>query len=89
MAAIMCQVLTQFYRDYNDKSFFLSVSVKEYKPYLLTKKYSVATNNDNFCPLKACRYRIFLISSSVKEILEKKENLYYNYQTVDCLYTLY
>ena len=89
MAAIMCQVLPQFYRDYNDKTLFISVSVKEYKPYLLTKKYSVATHNDNFCPLKTCHYHIILISSSVKEILEKMENLSYVYQTVDCLYTLY
>ena len=89
MAAIMCQALPQFYRDFNDKTIFISVSVKEYKPYLLTKKYSVATHNDNFSPLKTCRYHIILISSSVKEILEKMENLSYVYQTVDCLYTLY
>ena len=89
MAAIMCQVLPQFYRDYNDKTLFISVSVTEYKPYLLTKKYSVATHNDNFCPLKTCHYHIILISSSAKEILEKMENLSYVYQTVDCLYTLY
>ena len=88
MAALMCQVLPQFYRDYNDKTLFLSVSVKEYKPYLLTKKYSAATHSDNFCPLKTCRYHIILISSSVKEILETIENLSYVYQTVDCLYTL-
>ena len=45
----MCQVSTQFYRDSSDKSLFISVSVKECKPYLLTKKYSVATHNDIFC----------------------------------------
>ena len=89
MAAIMCQVLPQFYRDVNNKTIFISVSVKEYKPYLLTKKYSVATHNDNFCPLKTCRYHIILISSSVEEILDKMDNLSNVYQTVDCLYTLY
>ena len=89
MAAIMCQVLLQFYRAYNDKTLFISVSLKEYKPYLLTKKYSVATHNDTFCQLKTCRYHIILISSSVKEILEKVANLSHIYQTVDCLYTLY
>ena len=89
MAAIVCQVLPQFYRDYNDKTLFLSVSVKEYEPYLITKKYSVATHNDNFCPLKTCRYHIILISFSVKEILEEIENLSHVYQTVDCLYTPY
>ena len=89
MAAIMCQVLPQFYRDHNDKTLFLSVSVKEYKPYLLTKKCSVATHNDNFCRLKTCRYHIILNLSSLKEILETIENLSHVYQTVDFLYTLY
>ena len=89
MAAIMCQVLPQFYRDYNDKTLFLSASVKVYKPYLITIKYSGATHYDHFCPLKTCRYHIILISSSVKEILETIENLSYIYQTVDCLYTIY
>ena len=67
MAAIMCQVLPQFYRYYNDKTLFISVSVRDFKPYLLTKKYSVATHNDKFCPIKTCRYHIILISASVKE----------------------
>ena len=48
MAAIMCQVLSHFYRDHNDKKLFFSVSVKEYKPYQLTKKYSVGTHNNIF-----------------------------------------
>ena len=68
MAAIMCQVLPQFYRDYYDETLLISVSVKEYKPYLLTKKNSVAALNDNFCPLETCPYHIILISSAVKEI---------------------
>ena len=55
MAEIMCQVLPQFYRDYNDKTLFSSLSVKEYKPYLIVKKYSVATHNENFCPLNTYR----------------------------------
>ena len=63
--------------------------VNEYKLFQLIKKYSVATHNDNYCPLKTCRYHIILISSSVKEILETIENLSYIYRTVDCLYTLY
>ena len=89
MAEIMCQVLPQFYRDYNDKTLFSSVSVKDYKPYLPIEKYTVATHNENFCPLKTYRYQIILISSSVKEILEKIKKFSYIYQTVDCLYTLY
>ena len=89
MAAIICQVLHQFYRDFSDKTLFISVSSKECKPYLRNKKYSVATQNNSFCSLKTFRYHIILISCSVKETLEKIENLSYIYQTVDCLYTLY
>ena len=58
-------------------------------PYLLTKEYSVASHNYTFCPLKNCSYHIILISSSINELLQKLDDLSLQYQTVDCLYTLY
>ena len=57
MAAIICQALIQFYRDYSDKIVFIAVSVKEYKTYLLAKKHSVATHSDNFCPNFKFKFR--------------------------------
>ena len=67
---------------------FISVSVKDYRPYILTSEYVVASHN-SFCPLKTCRYHIVLISFSIEDLLQKLEDLSYLYQTVDCLYTLY
>ena len=89
MAAVMCQVLPDFYKKFCEKSLFICVSVKDYKPYLLTSEYSVASHNCTFCPLKNCSYHIILISSSINELLQKLEDLSFQYQTVDCLYTLY
>ena len=89
MAAIMCQILPQFYRVYNKTALFSSVSVKEYKQYLILSKYPDEYHCYSFCPLKTSRYPFILFSTSVKEISEKIQNLSYFYQTVDCLYILY
>ena len=50
MTSIMSQVLPNYYRDYNGKTLSISVLVKEYKSYLLTRNFSVATHKDKFCP---------------------------------------
>ena len=88
MAAVMCQVLPHFYKKFCEKALFISVSVKDYRSYILTSEYVVASHN-SFCPLKTCRYHIVLISFSIEDLLQKLEDLSYLYQTVDCLYTLY
>ena len=89
MASVMCQVLPDFYKKSCEKALFICVSFKDYKPYLLTNEYSVASHNYTFCPLKKCSYHIILISSSINELLQKMDDLSFQYQTVDCLYTLY
>ena len=91
MAAVMCQVLPDFYKKFCEKALFICVSVKDYKPYLLTSEYYVASHNYTFCCLKMknCSYHIILISSSINELLQKLDDLSFQYQTVDCLYTLY
>ena len=89
MAAVMCHVLPDFYKNFCEKALFICVSVKDYKPYLFTNECSVASHNYTFCPLKNCSYHIILISSSIFELLQKMDDLSFQYQTVDCLYTLY
>ena len=69
MAAVMCQVLPDFYEKFCEKALFICVSVNDYKPYLLTSEYSVASHNYTFCTLKNC-YHIILISSSINELLK-------------------
>ena len=89
MAAVMCQNLPDFYEKICEKALFICVSVKDYKTYLFTNEYSVASHNYTFCPLKKCSYHIILISSSIIELLKKMDDLSFQYQTEDCLYTLY
>ena len=74
MAAVMCHILPHFYKKFCEKALFVSVSVKDYKPYILTSEYVVASHN-SFCPLKTFRYRIVLISSSTEDLLQKLEDL--------------
>ena len=88
MAAVICQVLPHFYKKFCEKALFISVTVKDYRSYILTNERVVASHN-GFCPLKTCRYLIVLVSSSTEDLLQKLEDLSYLYQTVDCLYTLY
>ena len=68
---------------------FICVSVKDYKAFLLTSEYSLASHNYIFCPLKNFSHHIILISTSINELLQKLDHLSFQYQTVDCLYTLY
>ena len=89
MAAVMGQVLPDFYKKFCEKALFISVWVKDYKLYLLTSEYSDASHNYYFCPLKNYSYHIILISSSMNELLQKTDDLSFQYQTVECLYTLY
>ena len=89
MAAVMCQVILGSYNKFFEKAFFICISVKVYKLYLLTSEYSVVSHNYTFCPLKNCSYDIILISSSINELLQKMDDLSFQYQTVDYLYTLY
>ena len=88
MAAVMCQVLLDFYKKFCEKALFICVSVKDYKLYFLTSEYSVASHNYTFCPLKNCFYHLILISSSINELLQKMDDLSFQYQIVGCLYTL-
>ena len=79
---------TTLLQKFSEKALFLSVSVKEYRPYILTSEDVVASHN-HLCPLKACRNHIVHISSSTEDLLRKLEDLSYLYQTVDCLHILY
>ena len=88
MAGIMCQVLRSYFNNLSSKYLYVSISIEKFTQYLVTEQYCVARDND-FCPIKNCKSHIILISDSVEDILEKLDNSFYTYQTVDCLYTLF
>ena len=54
----------------------------------MSKEYCIAGHDDKMCFLPNCRYHIILIGN-IKELLQKLDAFCFNYQHVDCLYTLF
>ena len=82
----MLQVVPSFYTNYSESSLFNSANT--YENYIVSKEHCIAGHDDKVCFLPNCRYHIILIGNK-KELLQKLEALCFNYQHVDCLYTLF
>ena len=63
-------------------------SANSYEKYIVSKEYCIARHDDKMCFLPNCRYHIILIGN-LKELLQKLDAFCFNYQHVDCLYTLF
>ena len=85
MAAIMLQSIPSFYAKISEKSLFISANT--YAKYIVCKDYCIAHHNDKTCLLASCKYHILLLAN-VEELLKKLDTFCFNYQHVDCLYTL-
>ena len=81
----MLQVIPSFYRKYLKNSPFISANT--YDNYIVCKGYCIARHDDKKCFLPNSRYHIILIGN-LKELLQKLDAFCFNYQNVDCLYTL-
>ena len=88
MESAMCQAYPTFYSDYNAKSLFISVSENFYEKFIVTQDYCVS-NHSSFCPVENCKFHLVLIGSSLDQILQRLDKYHFNYQIVDCIYTLY
>ena len=86
MAAVMLQVIPRFCRNYSKNSLFIPAT--SYQKNFVSKEYCIARHDDKMCFLPNCRYHIILIGNS-KELLKKLDAFCFNYQHVDCLYTLF
>ena len=73
------------YKLYKKSLFF---SANTYGKNFLSKEYCFARHDDKMCFLPNCRYHIILIGN-IKELLQKRNAFCFNYQHVDCLYTLF
>ena len=85
MAAVMLQVIPSFYTSYSKNSLF--VSANTYEKLNVIIEYCIVRHDDKMCFLPKCRYHIFLIGN-IKELLQKLDAFCFNYQHMDCLYTL-
>ena len=86
MAAVMLQVIPGFYTNYSKNSLFISANT--YEKFIVSKEYCIAGHDDKMCYLRNCRYQIILIGN-IKGLLQKLDAFCFNYQHVDCLYTLF
>ena len=86
MAAVMLRVIPSFYTNYSKNSLFISANT--YEKYIVSKEYCIARHDDKMCCLPICRYYIFLIGN-IKELVQTLNSFSFDYQHVDCLYTLF
>ena len=86
MAAVMLQVIPSFYTNYSKNSVF--VSANTYEKFIVSKEYCIARHDDKMGFLTNCRYHNILLGN-IKDLLQKLDAVCFNYQHVDCLYTLF
>ena len=85
MADVMLQAIPSFYRNYSKNSLFIFANT--YEKYIVSKEYCIARHDDKMCFLYNCRYHILI--GNIEELLQKLDAFCFNYQHVDCLYTLF
>ena len=85
MAAVILLVIAGFYVNFSQNNSFLSANT--YEKYNVSKQYRIARHVDKKCFIPNCRYPIQLIGK-ITELLNKLDAFCFNYQDVDCLYTL-
>ena len=81
----MLQVIPSFYTNYSENRLFISANI--YEKFIMSKNYCIARHDDKMCFLPDCRYHIIPIGT-IKETLQKMEAFCFNYQHVDCPFTL-
>ena len=82
----MLKTIPSFYAKVSEKSLF--ISAKTYEKFIVCKDYCIAHHDDKTCSLSACKYHIILLGE-IEEMLHKLDTFCFNYQHVDCLYTLF
>ena len=79
-------MIPSFYTNYSQNSLFIPANTFEKD--IVSKEYCFARHDDQMCFLANCRYHFMLIGDN-KKMLQKVYEICFNYQGVDCLYTLF
>ena len=86
MVAVLLQVIPSFFTNYSKDSLFISANT--YEKFIVSTEHCIARHDDKMCFLPNCKHHIILIGN-IKELLQKLDAFCFNYQHVDCLYTLF
>ena len=87
MAAVMLPVIPSFDKNYSKNSLFNSA--KMYENQIVSKECCIARHDDKMCFPPNCRYHIIILIGNIEELLQKLDAFCFNYQHVDCPYTLF
>ena len=82
----MLQLIPSFYTICSENSLFNSANL--YEIYTVSKEYCIARHDDRMCFPPNCRYHNIL-KGNIKELIQKLDTFCFNYQHMDCLYTLF
>ena len=82
----MLQAIPSFYTTYSKNSLFISAN--SYEKYIVSNEYCIARHDDKMCFQPNCRYHKIILGN-IEELLQKLDAFCFNYQHVDCLYTLF
>ena len=77
---------SRVYTNYSKNNLFLFANT--YEKSIVSKEYCIACHDDKMCFLTNCRYHNSLIGN-IKDLQQKLDAFRFNYQHVDCLYTLF
>ena len=78
---------SRFYTNFSKNRLFFSANTFEKYKECKCKEYCIARHDGKMSFLPSCRYHIILIGS-IKDLLQKLDAFCFNYQQMDCLYTL-
>ena len=86
MAAVLLQVIPSIYTNYSKNNLFISANTFEKS--IVSQKKCIVRHDDKMCFPPNCRNDVILIGN-LKELARKLDAFCFNYQHVDCLYTLF
>ena len=86
MAAVMLQVTPSLHTSFSKNNLFFSANTRG--KHIVSKENYNTRHDDRMCFLPNCRYHIILIGN-IKELLQQLDAFCFNYQHVDCLYTIF
>ena len=81
----LLQKITSWYSKYPKNSLFFCRRIRKN---FVSKVYCIHRHDDKMCFVRNCRYHIILLRD-IENLLQNLDVFRFNYQHVDCLYTLF
>ena len=88
MAAVLMQVIPNFYSLYSRKS--VHICANTYEKHLVSKDDCVAQHKASMCSVPNCEYHnLFIAKNDINILMRKMDTFCITYQLIDCVFTLF